>query len=51
LITCYTEALPFLERTVLGDLFYTAVLTVAYLFLTRHFGIETDQQRARSPIN
>jgi hypothetical protein len=49
LITCYTEALPFLERTVLGDLFYTGVLTFAYLFLTRHFGAEAREQRAGSP--
>jgi hypothetical protein len=35
LIACYTEAIPFFERTVLGDLFYTAVLMTAYHFLVR----------------
>jgi hypothetical protein len=36
LIACYTAGLPFFERTVLGDLFYTAVLTGAYMFIVRH---------------
>ncbi len=33
LIACYTEALPFFGWTVLGDLFYTAVLSIAHLAL------------------
>ncbi len=37
LIACYTAALPFFERTVLGDLFFTAVLTGAYYFIARHW--------------
>jgi hypothetical protein len=36
LIACYSAAVPFFERTVLGDLFYTGILTVAYLFIVRH---------------
>jgi hypothetical protein len=35
LIACYTAAIPFFERTVVSDLFYTAVLTTAYVFMTR----------------
>ncbi|HXR78825.1 MAG TPA: DUF6580 family putative transport protein [Bryobacteraceae bacterium] len=35
LMACYTEALPFFGWTVAGDLFYTAVLTVAYLALIK----------------
>jgi hypothetical protein len=42
LIACYTAALPFFERTVLGDLFYTAVLTLGYLFLNRYLVTEAD---------
>jgi hypothetical protein len=33
LMACYTAALPFFERTVLGDLFYTGVFAVAYQVL------------------
>jgi hypothetical protein len=36
LIACYIAAIPFFERTVLGDLFYTGVLTAAYLVIARH---------------
>jgi hypothetical protein len=31
---------------VLGDLFYTGVLTVAYLFLTRRFANHAASERA-----
>ncbi|MBV8068260.1 MAG: hypothetical protein JO270_00045 [Acidobacteriaceae bacterium] len=36
LIDCYIAALPFLGRTVLGDLFYSAALFGAYALLSRH---------------
>ena len=42
LIACYTAALPFFERTVLGDLFFTAVLTGAYFFVVRHWFAENE---------
>lgn len=35
LAECYTAALPFFGRTVVGDLFYTGVLFTAYALLTR----------------
>ena len=35
LISCYTAALPFFQNTVIGDLFYTGVLTLAYVMLAR----------------
>ena len=37
LIACYVAALPFFGRTVLADLFYTAVLFTAYALLSRRF--------------
>lgn len=42
LIACYTAALPFFERTVLGDLFFTAVLTGAYMFIVRQGSSERE---------
>lgn len=42
LIACYTAALPFFERTVLGDLFFTAVLTGAYYFVVRYRSAEDE---------
>lgn len=36
LIECYAAALPFFRWTVLGDLFYAAVLFGAYALVTRH---------------
>ncbi len=35
LLLCYTEALPFFGRTVLGDVFYTAALFASYALLKR----------------
>jgi hypothetical protein len=35
LVACYVAALPFFARTVLGDLFYSAVLFGAYALLSR----------------
>ena len=35
LIECYTAALPFFGRTILGDLFYSGVLFSAYALLSR----------------
>jgi len=35
LIECYTAALPFFGRTLLGDLFYSGVLFTAYALLSR----------------
>lgn len=35
LMACYVAALPFFARTVLGDLFYSAVLFGAYALLSR----------------
>jgi hypothetical protein len=46
LIACYTAGVPFFQNTVLGDLFYTGVLTVAYLFLTRRFANHAASERA-----
>jgi hypothetical protein len=43
LIACYTAAIPFFGRTILSDLFYTAVLTTAYLFITRRFASNERQ--------
>lgn len=43
LIVCYTAAIPFFGRTVLSDLFYTAVLTTAYLFVTRRVAPNEQQ--------
>jgi hypothetical protein len=47
LISCYTAAIPFLQNTVLGDLFYTGVLTLAYLFLTRRLTSSDAQYSPR----
>jgi len=35
LLLCYTAALPFFARTILGDVFYTAILFGAYALLKR----------------
>jgi hypothetical protein len=35
LLTCYTAALPFFQRTVVGDLFYAAILFTAHAALVR----------------
>lgn len=48
LIGCYSAAIPFFQSTVLGDLFYTGVLTVAYLFLARHFALDRASEHAQS---
>ena len=34
LMACYTAGLPFLQNTILGDLFYSAVLFGAYAYFT-----------------
>ena len=46
LIACYAAGIPFFQNTVLADLFYTGVLTVAYLFLVRRFSTHTVSERA-----
>ncbi len=38
LVECYTAALPFFGRTILGDLFYAGILFTAQAVLTRHAG-------------
>ena len=47
LIECYVAALPFFERTVAADLFYSAVLFTAHWALTRstqqHFALQPSQ--------
>ena len=45
LIACYTAALPFFEHTVLGDLFYTAVLNLAYFFVVRQLADEGHSEK------
>jgi hypothetical protein len=40
LVECYTAALPFFGRTMLSDLFYSAVLFSAYALLSRRFAAE-----------
>jgi hypothetical protein len=47
LISCYTAAIPFLQNTVIGDLFYTGVLTLAYVFLTRRLTSADAQYSSR----
>lgn len=39
LLTCYVAALPFLQYTVLGDLFYSAVLFGGYYLLQQRFTV------------
>lgn len=46
LLACYTAALPFFERTVLGDLFFTAVLTGAYYFIVRRSQSQDESPEA-----
>lgn len=36
LLACYTAGLPFLKNTIMGDLFFSAVLFGTYEFVTRH---------------
>jgi hypothetical protein len=45
LIACYTAAIPFFERTVVGDLFFTAVLTGAYYLIVRRWSVEETPSR------
>jgi hypothetical protein len=40
LLECYTAALPFFGRTLLSDLFYSAVLFSVYALLSRRFAAE-----------
>lgn len=50
LTECYIAALPFFERTLLGDLFYSAVLFTAYAALTRQADnrvLTAEQSRMR----
>lgn len=50
LTECYVAALPFFERTLLGDLFYSAVLFTAYATLTRQAdnrALTAEQSRMR----
>jgi hypothetical protein len=44
LLTCYEAALPFFGRTILGDLFYSAILFGAYALLSRK--LETSKPAA-----
>jgi hypothetical protein len=37
LATCYAAALPFFERTLLGDVFYTAVMFGGFALAERRF--------------
>jgi hypothetical protein len=46
LIECYTAALPFFGRTLLGDLFYTGVLFTAYALLSRKLAASREPQAA-----
>lgn len=46
LLACYTAALPFFERTALGDLFFTAVLTGAYYFIVRRSQSQDESPEA-----
>ena len=40
LVECYTAALPFFGRTLVADLFYSAILFSAYAMLTRRAASE-----------
>lgn len=46
LAACYIAALPFFARTILGDLFYTAVLFGAYALLSRRVAAEHSRVAA-----
>jgi hypothetical protein len=46
LVTCYVAALPFFARTILGDLFYSAVLFGAYAVLSRRIAGEHNRAAA-----
>ena len=46
LIACYVAALPFFGRTVLGDLFYTAVLNIAFLLIARRLHTRSEAGHA-----
>lgn len=39
LIACYTAGIPFFKNTVMGDLFYTALLFGAFELSARHFPV------------
>jgi len=39
LISCFVAALPFFRNTLLGDIFYTAVLFGGFHILERHFSV------------
>lgn len=47
LMACYTAAVPFFQSTVIGDLFYTGVLTVAYLVLSRRLSSSHAESASR----
>lgn len=46
LVACYVAALPFFGRTVLADLFYSAVLFSAYAVLSRRAAAQHQSQAA-----
>ncbi len=46
LVACYVAALPFFGRTLLGDLFYSAVLFSAYALLSRRAAVQHQSQPA-----
>jgi hypothetical protein len=48
LLTCYTAAIPFFRNTVLGDLFYTAVLFGGF-FLAEHWWPVLREDRGLTP--
>jgi hypothetical protein len=46
LVTSYVAALPFFQNTVLGDLFYTAVLFGGFAWAERRFHALSDAQQS-----
>lgn len=38
LMTCYTMAIPFFQRTLLGDLFFNGVLFISYWYFAKSLG-------------
>ena len=46
LLECYTAAIPFAGRTILGDLFYSGVLFGAYVLLKNRTSLKREEQLA-----
>ena len=38
LVTCFTMAIPFFQRTLFGDLFFNGVLFISYWYFAKSFG-------------